>query len=132
MSDIVKYFRNITSKQLIKKIYLFFFSLVNCFVYRLSSSSFTDKYKINDNNIKGNQTLGENIADNGGLKAAYHAYLELMKNQPEPQSLPGIPLNHKQLFFVAFAQVNILLHFSNIYDIKMNFLKSQVIIYEML
>ncbi|KAJ8982237.1 hypothetical protein NQ317_013539 [Molorchus minor] len=64
-----------------------------------------NKYKINGTNIKGNQTLGENIADNSGLKAAYHAYLELMDGKPEPQPLPGIPLNHRQLFFVAFAQV---------------------------
>lgn len=64
-----------------------------------------NKFKINGKNINGNQTLGENIADNGGLKAAYHAYLELMKGQPEPKKLPGLNLNHKQLFFVAFAQV---------------------------
>ncbi|VEN40265.1 unnamed protein product, partial [Callosobruchus maculatus] len=64
-----------------------------------------NKYKINGKSINGNQTLGENIADNGGLKAAYHAYLELMKDKPEPPPLPGIPLSHKQLFFVAFAQV---------------------------
>lgn len=66
---------------------------------------FSDKYKINAKNINGNQTLGENIADNGGLKAAYHAYLEMIKTTPEPETLPGIPLNHRQLFFVAFAQV---------------------------
>ncbi|XP_072387563.1 endothelin-converting enzyme homolog isoform X2 [Diabrotica undecimpunctata] len=64
-----------------------------------------NKYQVNGKNINGNQTLGENIADNGGLKAAYHAYLRLMENQPEPQELPGLLLNHKQLFFVAFAQV---------------------------
>ncbi|KAJ8956318.1 hypothetical protein NQ318_015056 [Aromia moschata] len=64
-----------------------------------------NRYKINGTSIKGNHTLGENIADNGGLKAAYHAYLDLMAGKPEPQTLPGIPLNHKQLFFVAFAQV---------------------------
>lgn len=60
---------------------------------------------MNGKNINGNQTLGENIADNGGLKAAFHAYLDVMKNKPEPPKLPGIPLNHRQLFFVAFAQV---------------------------
>ncbi|XP_044260101.1 endothelin-converting enzyme homolog isoform X2 [Tribolium madens] len=64
-----------------------------------------NKYTINGKNVNGNQTLGENIADNGGLKAAYHAYLALMKDKPEPKTLPGLPLNHKQLFFVAFAQV---------------------------
>lgn len=65
----------------------------------------SDKYKINSKNINGNQTLGENIADNGGLKAAYHAYLTLMQDKSEPTSLPGLALDHKQLFFVAFAQV---------------------------
>lgn len=55
--------------------------------------------------MNGNQTLGENIADNGGLKAAYHAYLEYSKEKPESPPLPGIDLTHKQLFFLAFAQV---------------------------
>lgn len=55
--------------------------------------------------MSGNRTLGENIADNGGLKAAYNAYLEYMKTQPEPLIYPGVNLNHKQLFFVAFAQI---------------------------
>lgn len=63
------------------------------------------KYQINGKNLNGNQTLGENIADNGGLKAAYHAYLEYTKEKPDPPPLPGIDLTHKQLFFLAFAQV---------------------------
>lgn len=72
---------------------------------RLKYLHFSDKYKINGKSINGNQTLGENIADNGGLKAAYHAYLNLMMDKPEPPYLPGLPYNHKQLFFIAFAQV---------------------------
>lgn len=49
--------------------------------------------------------MGENIADNGGLKAAYHAYIDIAKKQPEQPPLPGLNLSHRQLFFVAFAQV---------------------------
>ncbi|XP_068141142.1 neprilysin-3 isoform X1 [Drosophila tropicalis] len=63
-------------------------------------------YKMNGRNLNGKQTLGENIADNGGLKAAYHAYLRT-KNEKEADilKLPGLNLTHSQLFFVSFAQV---------------------------
>lgn len=47
---------------------------------------------------------GENIADNGGLKAAYHAYLGFAENNKE-LPLPGLNMTHKQLFFLSFAQV---------------------------
>lgn len=49
---------------------------------------------------------GENIADNGGLKAAYNAYIQ-SKNIRETDiyQLPGINMTHRQLFFVSFAQV---------------------------
>jgi endothelin-converting enzyme len=49
---------------------------------------------------------GENIADNGGLKAAYHAYLKWASTHPEEFPLPGLNLTHKQLFFLSFAQVS--------------------------
>lgn len=55
--------------------------------------------------MNGNLTLGENIADNGGLKAAYHAYLDLEKTLKPQEQLPGLNLTHRQLFFIAFAQV---------------------------
>lgn len=73
----------------------------DCFVKQYSN------YTINGRNLNGKQTLGENIADNGGLKAAFHAFLNTNKNKERDQlGLPGLNLTHNQLFFVAFAQVN--------------------------
>ncbi|XP_030566153.1 neprilysin-3 isoform X1 [Drosophila novamexicana] len=63
-------------------------------------------YKLNGRNLNGKQTLGENIADNGGLKAAYHAYLRTkLDKDADILKLPGLNLTHPQLFFVSFAQV---------------------------
>ncbi|XP_028650828.1 endothelin-converting enzyme 2b isoform X1 [Erpetoichthys calabaricus] len=63
------------------------------------------QYTINGEHINGKQTLGENIADNGGLKAAYHAYKKWLKNNREEKHLPAVGLTNDQLFFVGFAQV---------------------------
>ncbi|XP_036335141.1 neprilysin-3 isoform X3 [Rhagoletis pomonella] len=63
-------------------------------------------YKMNGRTLNGKQTLGENIADNGGLKAAYHAFLKSEATKDaDILKLPGLNLTHKQLFFVSFAQV---------------------------
>ncbi|RDD44024.1 Endothelin-converting enzyme 2 [Trichoplax sp. H2] len=54
--------------------------------------------------VNGNQTLGENIADNGGMGQAFRAYQTYVANNgPEPR-LPGVPLTNEQLFFVSFAR----------------------------
>ncbi|CEM32726.1 unnamed protein product [Vitrella brassicaformis CCMP3155] len=56
--------------------------------------------------LNGNLTLGENIADNGGLRLAYRALLkaegeEALSHRP----LPGLPYTAQQLFFLSFAQL---------------------------
>lgn len=56
-------------------------------------------------NVSGISTLGENIADNGGVRQAYKAYLKWVKREGEEVELPGMNLTHKQLFFLNFAQV---------------------------
>ncbi|XP_012171205.2 endothelin-converting enzyme homolog isoform X2 [Bombus terrestris] len=70
-----------------------------CFVEQYSN------FEIHGRHVNGRQTLGENIADNGGLKAAYHAYLSTPRSYKDQLPLPGLNLTHRQLFFVNFAQV---------------------------
>ncbi|XP_033006683.1 endothelin-converting enzyme 2 isoform X1 [Lacerta agilis] len=63
------------------------------------------KYLVNGEHVNGKQTLGENIADNGGLKAAYNAYKVWLKKNGEEKRLPSVDLTSHQLFFLGFAQV---------------------------
>ena len=51
--------------------------------------------------VDGQLTLGENIADNGGVHTAFQAYKNVMNETTT--SIRGYTLD--QLFFVAFAQV---------------------------
>ncbi|KAG7274920.1 hypothetical protein CRUP_036813 [Coryphaenoides rupestris] len=62
-------------------------------------------YSINQEPLNGKHTLGENIADNGGLKAAYKAYLNWIDRNGEEPTLPALGMTNHQLFFVGFAQV---------------------------
>lgn len=62
-------------------------------------------YTVNSEAVKGRHTLGENIADNGGLKAAYRAYQNWVRKNGAEETLPALSLTNPQLFFVGFAQV---------------------------
>ncbi|XP_005179956.1 neprilysin-4 [Musca domestica] len=54
---------------------------------------------------------GENIADNGGVRLAYSAYLKWLKEvqgkHPSSimESMPGMKFSDKQLFFVSYGQL---------------------------
>uniref|UniRef100_A0AAR2KUL0 Membrane metallo-endopeptidase-like 1 n=1 Tax=Pygocentrus nattereri TaxID=42514 RepID=A0AAR2KUL0_PYGNA len=56
-------------------------------------------------NVYGISTLGENIADNGGVRQAYKAYKKWREAEGVEPYLPGLDLNNYQLFFLNFAQV---------------------------
>jgi len=64
-------------------------------------------FTVNGEHINGLQTLGENIADNGGLKAAFRAFTSLTKTDKSWKfgDLPGLNMTDRQLFFISFAQV---------------------------
>jgi endothelin-converting enzyme len=68
-----------------------------CFASQYSNYS-VDGYRVN-----GQLTLGENIADNGGLHTSYQAYKKLA----DGLNLPAIngKYTHNQMFFIGFAQV---------------------------
>jgi putative endopeptidase len=54
-------------------------------------------------NINGRLTLGENIADLGGLTAAYVAYQKSLEGKPRPANIDGF--TPEQRFFLGYAQV---------------------------
>lgn len=54
--------------------------------------------------LSGINTQGENIADNGGIKESYRAYVRWAKNNPEPK-MPGLNYTPQQMFWVAAGQV---------------------------
>ncbi len=63
---------------------------------------FSDYVAIDDLHVNGALTLGENIADLGGLTIAYEAYLKSLEGKPEPAPIDGF--THQQRFFLAWAQ----------------------------
>ncbi|RWS01467.1 membrane metallo-endopeptidase-like 1, partial [Dinothrombium tinctorium] len=56
-------------------------------------------------NVNGVNTQGENIADNGGIKQAFRAYLKWESRHGSESYLPGVNLTHYQLFFLNYAQI---------------------------
>lgn len=53
--------------------------------------------------INGELTIGENIADLGGLTLAYHALKRSLEGKPEPAKIDGF--TWQQRFFISWAQV---------------------------
>ena len=54
-------------------------------------------------NMQGKLTLGENIADLGGLTMAYNAYMKSLEGKPRPAKIDGF--TPEQRFFLGYAQV---------------------------
>lgn len=63
-------------------------------------AGFYDKFYFQGTKADGNQTLGENLADNGGFHLSWDAYHRLQTKDPV---LPGVPYTQDQLFFINYA-----------------------------
>ena len=55
-----------------------------------------------DTAVDGNLTLGENLADHGGLSMALAAYSQWRKDHLDHR-LPALPFDDMQLFFIGYA-----------------------------
>lgn len=55
--------------------------------------------------LNGKLTLGENTADNGGVKLAYMALEDLLKNKPELHTSKLNGFTPEQRFFLGYAQI---------------------------
>jgi endothelin-converting enzyme/putative endopeptidase len=53
--------------------------------------------------LNGNLTLGENVADNGGVRIAYYALMELLARKGSPAPIDAF--TPEQRFFISYAQV---------------------------
>ncbi|CAK1582999.1 unnamed protein product [Parnassius mnemosyne] len=77
-------------------------NMTQCFVQQYSSFYFTDL----DEYVNGRTTLGENIADNGGVRESLAALKRhLHKYGPEPK-LPGFEhMTSEQMFFLSYGNL---------------------------
>jgi putative endopeptidase len=64
---------------------------------------FDEYVAIDSTHVNGKLTLGENIADFGGLLIAHGAYRRSLQGKPEPTPIDG--LTGDQRFFLAWAQI---------------------------
>ncbi|XP_015110388.2 neprilysin-2-like [Diachasma alloeum] len=60
-------------------------------------------YSVKELNLNGENTQGENIADNGGFIAAYLAYDDWSARNDEEKMLPGLAYTPRQMFWISAA-----------------------------
>ena len=73
---------------------------IQCMIKQYENYELPNGLKIN-----GNLTLGDNIADNGGVKVAHYAYQKYIDRMGPELKLPGLKYSPQQLFWISFAMV---------------------------
>ena len=63
------------------------------------------RYEVFGYPVNGDLTLGENLADNGGIKTSYQAYRKVIGENGNQPYLPDLKYTPDQLFFIGFSQV---------------------------
>ncbi|XP_050300077.1 neprilysin isoform X2 [Anthonomus grandis grandis] len=79
-----------------------FENMTKCFVDQY------DNYTLDGvkGHVKGRVTLGENLADNGGVNQAYMAYKRYRKKYGEEAKLPGFEgYSSDQMFYIAYGSI---------------------------
>ena len=71
-------------------------------LWRVSIELERSPHSLSDTQVDGNLTLGENLADHGGLSMALEAYTN-WRNHNTDVKLPALPFNDMQLFFIGYA-----------------------------
>jgi endothelin-converting enzyme len=75
-----------------------------CFINQYSNFTVTDPDG-EENEIDGEVTLDENVADAGGVLASYSAWKSYEKENGKAPALPGLAkYTHDQLFFIKYGQ----------------------------
>ncbi|XP_071749216.1 neprilysin-2 [Lepeophtheirus salmonis] len=79
-----------------------FLNRSQCFVEQYGNYSIKNVNQTNN----GKRTLHENIADNGGIRAAYQAFIEWKNNNTKSiELLPGLNFTSNQLFWLSGANM---------------------------
>ncbi|KAJ4113874.1 hypothetical protein NW768_011404 [Fusarium equiseti] len=81
-----------------------FAKATQCFIKQYSNITVTDPNG-EENNVDGEVTVNENVADAGGVLAGYAAWKRYEKEHGKALDLPGLAKwTHEQLFFIKYGQ----------------------------